>query len=76
MKRLKHAWAESDHNIVHFVSATLGSMVEESTVTLRLFAWCQAAQETFFFVEDLGDEAGVENGNSALVKASKNALRR
>ena len=52
MKRLKHAWAESDHIVVSFVSDTLGSITEESTVTLCLFAWCQAVQETEFFVVD------------------------
>ena len=57
MKRLNRAWAESDHIVVHFVSNTLGSMTEESTVTLCLFAWCQAVQETEFFVEDWGDGA-------------------
>ena len=52
MKRLKRAWAESDHIVVPFVSDTLGSMTGESAVTLCLFAWCQAVQETEFFVED------------------------
>ena len=76
MKRLKHAWAESDHIVVPFVSDTLGSMTGESAVTLCLFAWCQAVQETEFFVEEWGDGAGADNGNSALVKASKRSLRR
>ena len=38
MMRLKHAWAESDHIVVPFVSDTLGIMMGESTVTLCLFA--------------------------------------
>ena len=50
MKRLKHAWAESDHTVVPFVLDTLGSMTGESAVTLCLSAWCQAVQETDFFV--------------------------
>ena len=73
MKRLKHAWAESDHIVVSFVSDTLGSMTGESAA---MFAWCQAVQETEFFVEDWGDGAGADNGNSAFVEASKRALRR
>ena len=73
MKRLKHAWAESDHIVVSFVSDTLGSMTGESAA---MFAWCQAVQETEFFVEDWGDGAGADNSNSALVEASKRALRR
>ena len=32
--------------------------------------------ETEFFVEDWGDGVGADNGNSALVEASKRALRR
>jgi len=76
MKRLKHAWAESDHIVVPFVSDTLGSMTRASAVTLCLFAWCQAVQETEFIVEDWGVGAGADNGNSALVEASKRALRR
>jgi len=32
--------------IVPLVSETLGSMTGESAVTLCLFAWCQAVQET------------------------------
>ena len=48
---------------------TLGSMTGESAVTLCLFAWCQAVQETVFFVENWGDGAGAENGNSVLVEA-------
>ena len=76
IKRLKHAWAESDHIVAPFVSDTLGSMTGESAVTLRLFAWCQAVQETEFFVEDWRDGAGADIGNSALVEASKCALRR
>ena len=58
------------------VSDTLGSMTGESAVTLCLFAWCQAVQETEFFVEDWGDRAGADNGKSALLEASKRALRR
>ena len=42
MKRGKHALAGSDHTVVPFVSDTLGSMTEESTVMLCLFPWCQA----------------------------------
>ena len=76
MKRLKHAWAESDDIVVPFVSDTLGSMTGESAVTLRRFAWCQAEHETEFFVEDWGDGAAADNGNSVLVKVSKRALRR
>ena len=45
-------------------------------MTLCLFAWCQAVHETEFFVEDWGDRAGADNGNSALVEVSKRALRR
>ena len=52
MKRLRHAWAENDHIVVPFVSDTLGSMTGESAVTMCMFAWCQAVQETGFFVED------------------------
>ena len=70
MKRLNHAWAESDHIVVLFVSETLGNMTGESPVTLCLFAWCQAVQGTDLFVEDLGDGAGADNGNSALVEAA------
>ena len=62
MKRLKHA--ESDHIVVPFVSDTLGSMSGASTVTMCLFAGCQAVQETEFFVKDWGDGAGAENGTS------------
>ena len=76
MKRLKHAWAESDHIVVSFVSDTLGSMKGENAVTLCLFAWCQTVQEAEFFVEDLGDGAGADKGNSELVYASKHALLR
>ena len=36
MKRLKHAWVESDHIVVPFVPDTLGSMTGESAVTLCL----------------------------------------
>ena len=56
-----------------FVSDTLESMTRESAVTMCLFSWCQAVQETEFFVEDWGDGAGADNGNSALVEASKRA---
>ena len=73
MKRLKHAWAESDHIGVPFVSDTLGSM---SAVTLCLCDWYQAGLATEFLVEEWGDGAGADNGNSALVEASKCALRR
>jgi hypothetical protein len=66
MKRLKHAWAKSDHTVVPCVSDALGSMTGESAVTL-----CQAVQEMECFVEDWGDGAGADNGNSALVEASK-----
>jgi len=76
MKRLKHELAESDHIVAPFVSDTLGSMSGESAVTLCLFAWCQTVQETEFFLEDWGDGAGADNGNSALVEASKRALHR
>jgi len=76
MNRLKHAWAESDHIVAPFVSDTLGSMSGESAVTLCLFAWCQAVQATEFFVEDWGDGAGADNGNNALVEASKRAFHR
>ena len=55
MKRLTHALAESDHIVVPFVSDTLGSMTQESAVTLFLFSWFQAGQETEFFVEDWAD---------------------
>jgi hypothetical protein len=55
---------------------TLGSMSGKSAVTLCLFAWCQAVQETEFLVEDWEDGAGAVNGNSTLVQASKRALRR
>ena len=75
MKRLRHAWAENDHIVVPFVSDTLGSMTGESAMTMRLFAWCQAVHETEFFVEDWGDGAGADNGNSALVEASTPALQ-
>ena len=64
MKRLKHTWAESDHIVVPFVSDTL-SKTGESAVTMCLCAWCQAVHET-----------ELDNGNSALVEASKRALRR
>ena len=43
---------------------------------LFLFAWCHAVQETEFFVKDWGDGAGAENGNRALVEASKRAFLR
>jgi hypothetical protein len=76
MKRLKHAWAESDHVVVPFVSDTLGSLSGESAVTLCLFAWCQAVLEAEFFVEDWGDGVGTGNGDNALVEASKHAFRR
>ena len=64
MKRLKLAWAESDHIVVPFVSDTLGSMSGASTVTMCLFAGCQAVQETEFFVKDWGDGAGADTGTS------------
>jgi len=51
-------------------------MTGESALTLCLFAWCQAVQESDFFVEDWGNGARADNGNSALVKASKRTLRR
>ena len=76
MKRLKHAWVESAHIVVPFVSDTLGSMTGESAVTVYLFAWCQALQEIELFVDDWEDGVGAYNGNSALVAASKCALRR
>jgi len=76
MERLKHARAENDHIVVPSVSDTLGGMTGESAVTLCLFAWCQAVQETEFFVEDWGDGARADNGNGALVEATKSALRR
>jgi hypothetical protein len=70
-----HAGAESDHIVVPFVSDTLGSMTGESAVTLCLFACCQTGQETEVFLVDWGDGAWANNGNSALVEASKRALR-
>ena len=79
MKRLTHALAESDHIVVPFVSEvsdTLGSMTGESAVTLCLFAWYQAVQETRFFAEDRGGRAGADNGYSVLVEAAKRALGR
>jgi hypothetical protein len=76
MKRLKHAWTESDHVVVPSVSDNVGSMTGESAVTLCLFAWCQAVQETEFSVEDGGHGAGADNGNSALMEALKRVLRR
>ena len=76
MRRIKYAWAESDHIVVLFVSDTLGGMTGKSAMTLCLFAWCQAVQATEFFVEDWGDGAGADKGNSALMEASKRALRR
>jgi len=76
MKRLKHAWVESAHIVVPFVSDTLGSMTGQSAVTLCLFAWCQAVQEIEFFVDGWGDGTGADHGNSVLVEASKCALRR
>ena len=71
MKRLKHEWAESDHIVV-----PLGSMTGESALTLCLFAWCQAVLEMEFFAEDWEDGVGADKGNSAMVEASKRALRR
>ena len=71
-----HVWAESDHIVVTFVSYTLGSVTGESAATLCLFAWCQAGQETDFFVEDWGAGVGADKCNSALVEASKRALSR
>jgi len=76
MNRLKEVWAESDHIVVPFVSDTLGSMSGESAVTLCLFAWCQAVQETEFFVGDWEDGAGSNTSKSALVEASKRAFHR
>ena len=76
MKLIKHVWAESNRMVVPFVSDTLGSMEGKSAVSLCLFAWCQALQETEFFVKDLGDGAGADNGSSALVEVSQRALRR
>ena len=52
MRRIKYAWAESDHIVVPFVSDMLRGMTGKSAVTLCLLAWCQAVQETEFFVED------------------------
>jgi hypothetical protein len=75
-KHLKHAWAETEHVVVPFVSDTLGSMSGESAAMLCLFAWCQAGREAEFFVEDWGDGAGADNGANALVEASKRAFRR
>jgi len=54
----------------------LGEYDRKSAVSLYLFAWCQALQETEFFVEDWGDWAGAENGNIVLVEVSQRALRR
>ena len=51
-------------------------MSGQSAVTLCMFAWFQAVQQIEFFVDDWGDGAGVGNGNSALVEASKRALHR
>ena len=76
VKRLKYAWAESDHIVVPFVSDTLGSMSGESAVTLCLFAWCQAVQEADCFVQDCDDGAGADTGKSALAEASKRAFNR
>jgi hypothetical protein len=76
MKLIKHVWAERNRMVVPFVSDTLGSMEGKSAVSLCLFAWCQALQETEFFVKDLGDGAGADNGSSALVEVSQRALRR
>jgi len=70
MKRLKHAWLENNYSVLPLVSNTLGSMTGESAMTLCLFAWCQAVQETECFVEDWGDGAGTDNVNKALVEAS------
>jgi hypothetical protein len=75
-KSLKHAWAETEHVVVPFVSDTLGSMSGESAATLCLFAWCQAGREAEFFVDDWGDGAGADNGANVLVEASKRAFRR
>ena len=75
-KSLKHAWVENVDVVVPFVSDTLGSVSGESAATLCLFAWCQAEREAVFFVEDWGDGAGTDNGASALVEASKRAVRR
>ena len=75
-KSLKHAWAETEHVVVPFVSDTLGSMSGESAATLCLFAWCQAGREAEFFVDDWGDGAGADNEANALVEASKRAFRR
>jgi len=76
MKLFKHVWAASNHIVVPFVSDTLGSMTGKSAVSLCLFAWCQALQETEFFVEDWGDGAGADTGNSALVDVSQRVLHR
>jgi hypothetical protein len=75
-KSLKHAWAETEHVVVPFVSDTLGSMSGETAATLCLFAWCQAGREAEFFVDDWGDGAGADNEANALVEASKRAFRR
>ena len=76
IKRLKHAWAESDRIVVPFVSDTLESMTGGGAVTLCLVAWCQAVREMMIFMEDLGGGTGADNGNSALVEAFERALRR
>ena len=39
------------------MSDTLGRMSGESAVTRCVFTWCQAVQQTEFFVEDWGDGA-------------------
>ena len=70
------AWAENDHVVVPFVSDTLGISLGESTVTLCLFAWCQAVLEAEFFVGGRGDCVGTDTGDNALVEASKHAFRR
>ena len=53
-----------------------GKYDEETAVTMCLFVWCQVVQETEFCVEEWGNGAGTDNGNSALVEASTRALRR
>ena len=69
---LKHAWVESDHIVMPFVSDTLGSMTGESAVALCMLAWCQAVQETHFFMEDWGD--GVIHPTNGWMDGWKDAL--
>ena len=51
------------------VSETLGSMPGESAEMLCLVYRCRAGLGAEVFVEDCGDDAGADNGASALVEA-------